>query len=301
MALAEDAAAPAAVGADEVGHVLNYAEHALVHHPGHVHGLFNYHADELLRARDDYHAVHGQGLEHGQRDVARPGGHVDEHVVHIVPHDVGPELLYRAGDDRPAPDHGVRLVREQDVHAHHLYAGGAAHGQYEILPAARHLVYAEHLRHAGAGDVRVEDSGAVAAALHFGGEQAGDKALSDPALAADNGDDAPDGAAVMQRLQEALLLAAGAVFPAGGAIAGAVFVIFAHWLLPSLDGAINRREYFIASAILYNRKRQLVNIRRRPGRGFRAPGGTSPRSPKPAAGFRRGRTPPCSPAWQILL
>lgn len=65
----------------------------------------------------------------------------------------------------------------------------------------------------------------VAAALHLAGEQAGDEALAYAALAADNGNDAADGSALVQGLEKALL-AALAVFAAGGAV---VIAIFAHY------------------------------------------------------------------------
>ena len=101
VALAEDGMLLAAVRAGVVGHVLNDAEHGHVHHVGHVDSLVDDHADKLLRRRDDDHARHGQGLEHRQRHVARSGRHIDEHIVHILPLDVGPEQVI-LGEPRSA-------------------------------------------------------------------------------------------------------------------------------------------------------------------------------------------------------
>ena len=86
-------------------------------------------------------------------------------------------------------------------------------------------MHSEELGDGGTGDVRVQHGGAVAAALHLAGEQAGDHALAYAALAADNGNDAADGSALVQGLEKALL-AALAVFAAGGAV---VIAIFAHY------------------------------------------------------------------------
>ena len=75
-----------------------------------------------------------------------------------------------------------------------------------------------------AGYICVQHGGPVAAALHLTGEKAGDQALANAALAADHCDDAAHGRALVQGLQKALL-AALAVFGAGGTI---MIAVFAH-------------------------------------------------------------------------
>ena len=46
-------------------------------------------------------AIHWQRLKHVQRHVAGAGRHIHEHIIHIVPQGVAPELLHPAADDRP--------------------------------------------------------------------------------------------------------------------------------------------------------------------------------------------------------
>ena len=231
VALAEDGMLLAAVRAGVVGHVLNDAEHGHVHHVGHVDGLVDDHADKLLRRRDDDHARHGQGLEHRQRHVARSGRHVDEHIVHILPLDVGPELGHGARDDRAAPDDGVGLVREQEVDGHDLDAGAGAVGIQEILAAHGAAVDAERLRDRRAGNIGIEHGSLMAAALHLAGEQARHEALADAALAGDDRDDLVNTGARTQRLLQGFGRVL-AVFAAGRAVVGAIFrgfvVMVAH-------------------------------------------------------------------------
>ena len=231
VALAEDGMLLAAIRAGVVGHILNDAEHGHVHHVGHVDGLVDDHADKLLRRRDDDHARHRQGLEHRQRHVARSGRHVDEHIVHILPLDVGPELGHGARDDRAAPDDGVGLVREQEVDGHDLDAGAGAVGIQEIFAAHGAAVDAERLRDRGAGDIGIEHGSLMAAALHLAGEQARHEALADAALAGDDRDDLVNTGARTQRLLQGLSCVL-AVFAAGRAVVGAIFrgfvVMVAH-------------------------------------------------------------------------
>ena len=226
VALAEDGVLLAAVRAGVVGHVLDDAEHGHVHHVGHVDGLVDDHADELLRGRDDDHARHGQGLEHRQRHIARSGRHVDEHIVHVVPLHVGPELGHGAGDDRAAPDDGVGLVRKQEVDGHDLDAGAGTVGIQEVLAAHGAAVDAESLRDRRAGDVGIEHSGLMAAALHLAGEQARHEALADAALAGHDRDDLIDAGTGTQRLLQGLRLVLGTGLAAGRTVVRAVFGCF---------------------------------------------------------------------------
>ena len=112
----------AAVGALEIAHVLDYAEHGDVHELCHVDGLCNDHGNKLLGRGDDNDAVNGQRLENRQRNVACSGRHIDKHVVNIVPQHVAPELSNNAGDNGTAPNDGVGLVVENKVNGHDLRA-----------------------------------------------------------------------------------------------------------------------------------------------------------------------------------
>ena len=214
----------AAVGAFEAAHVLDDAEHRYLHHIRHVHGLRDDHPYKILRRRDDYYPAYRQGLEHRQRHIARSGRHIDEHIVHVRPHHVRPELRDRARNDRAAPHNRLRLILEDEVDGHDLYPGVRRDGDKVLLSAGRVLVDAEGLRYRRACDVRVEHRAVVAAALHLGGHQARDKGLSDAALAADDGNDFLYARTLVKRFEKALRLAGSAGFSAGGAIMCA----FAH-------------------------------------------------------------------------
>ena len=123
VALAEDGVLLAAVGAAEVAVVLHQAQNGDVHHLGHLDGLGDNHAHQILGGGDDDDAVHREGLEHRQGHVAGSGGHIPKEIAHLAPDDVGPELLDRAGDDRAAPDDRVGLVLGEEVETHDLNAG----------------------------------------------------------------------------------------------------------------------------------------------------------------------------------
>ena len=88
-------------------------------------------------------------------------------------------------------------------------------GEEILLGAAGVLGDTEGLRDGWAGDVRIENSRVVAAALHLGGEQARDEGLADAALAAHNADDLLDAGALVKRLAEGLRTALAAALAAG--------------------------------------------------------------------------------------
>ncbi len=71
MTSAENLAAFTAMRALVIGHVFNNAEHGDIHHARHVHGLFNYHGNEILRRGNNNDACNRQGLEHRQGNIAR--------------------------------------------------------------------------------------------------------------------------------------------------------------------------------------------------------------------------------------
>ena len=164
MAGAEDVMHLAALVALEAGHVLHQTQHRHVHHLRHAGGLFDDHLHQLLRRGDEDDPVHRQGLEEGEGHIARSRRHVHEHIVHIAPHDVRPELLDRAGDDRAAPDHGVGLVFQEQVEADDADARLALGGDDAVVRAHQLGVDVERLGDGGAGDVGVEDGRFIAAA-----------------------------------------------------------------------------------------------------------------------------------------
>ena len=99
-----------AVGAYVIRHVLNESQNGDIHSLCHFERLAHYHFHKLLRRSHDDYAVYRKRLEHRKRYVARSGGHIHEHIVHVAPYYVGPELLYRARDYRAAPYDGIGLV-----------------------------------------------------------------------------------------------------------------------------------------------------------------------------------------------
>ena len=222
MALAKNRMLSAAVRAAEVAVVLHQTQHRHLHHIGHAHGLADDHGNQLLRRGDDDHAVDGQGLKHRQRHIARSGRHIDEHIVHVLPDDVRPELLDRARDDRPAPQHGVAGVVQQQVDGHDLDAGLADGRMQAAFLRPRTLLHAEGLRDGRAGDVRVQDRGPQAAALHLSSQHGRDRALADAALAGHDGNDLFDLRPFIQLCKQTLLLALSAAFAAACTVAAAI-------------------------------------------------------------------------------
>ena len=107
MGLAEDFNLFAAVRALQIGVVLNEAQHRNVHHVGHLHSFGNDHRHQILGGGNNDHTVDGQALEYSQGHVAGSGRHIYEHIVHVFPDHIGPELLHRAGDDRAAPHNRI--------------------------------------------------------------------------------------------------------------------------------------------------------------------------------------------------
>ncbi|MPM99849.1 hypothetical protein SDC9_147044 [bioreactor metagenome] len=207
----------------DIAHVLHEREHGNLHQSCHMHGFFDDHAHQLLRRGDNHDAVHGDRLKHRQRNVSRSRGHVDEHHVHIAPEHIRPELLDGARNDRPAPDDRVGFVFEQQVHAHNLDARLAHHGVDALIGAFRAGMQTKRLRNRRAGDIRIQDGGAVTAPAHQNGEHGGDDGLANAALAADHADDSLHMRHDMRVFEHAGFFAAGAGGSATGTIVGAVF------------------------------------------------------------------------------
>ena len=190
----------------------------------HLHGLLHHHGYQVLGAGHNDDAIHRQRLKHVQRHVAGAGRHIHEHIIHIVPQGITPELLHHAADDRPAPDDRVRLVLQQQVHGHQLDAGGGGHGHDGV--ALRHgpAMDAEGLGDGGAGDVRVQNGGAIALPPQRHRQLAGDHGLAYAALAGHHAVDPTYAAAGAEGLflKYVYFLALAAAFAAGAAIMGAI-------------------------------------------------------------------------------
>ena len=227
MALAEHADLLAAVGADDVAHVLHDAQHGHLHHLSHVHGLGYDHADQLLGAGNDHDAVHGQALEHSQGHVAGSRRHVHEQEVHVLPDHIGPELLDRTGDHGAAPHNGVLLVLDQQVDAHHINAHPALDGPAALFIGHGTAMDAEQLGDGRAGDVGIQDAAVVAPAGHGAGQQGTGHALADTAFARNNADDLFHAAVGVGGIVLRCGGAGRTCCPAGGTVMG---TFFAHTL-----------------------------------------------------------------------
>ena len=83
--MAEDLAALAAIGAEEIAHVLDDAEHRHVDLAEHVEALARVDQRDVLRRRDDHGAGERHLLRHGELRVAGAGRHVDHQDVELAP------------------------------------------------------------------------------------------------------------------------------------------------------------------------------------------------------------------------
>ena len=222
MAVAKDVDVLAAVGADGVAHVLDQAEDGYMHHLGHLDGLADDHADQLLRAGHDDDAVHRQRLEHGQRHVAGARRHVNEQEIN-VPHDLLPELLDRARNDGATPDNGGLGVVEQQVDAHDFHAGTAGNRVDALAVTGGRALHAEQAGDGRAGDVGVQHAGLKAKAAHRDSQHGAGHAFADAALAGNDADDFLDTASCVRRL-----MLRRTVIAVGLAAAAIVGTCFAH-------------------------------------------------------------------------
>ena len=188
--MAKDLDLLAAVRALHVAHVLDHAQNRHVHLLGHVDGLGDDHAHQVLRAGNDNDAVHGQRLEHGERHIAGARRHIDQQVVERTPAGLAPELADGAGDHGAAPQNRVGLVGKQQVAGHHLDAVGGDLGQKQVAQAhGAATAHAEHLGDGRAGNVGVQNAHLVPGARQLNCQRARDQRLAHAALAGQNGDD----------------------------------------------------------------------------------------------------------------
>ena len=145
-------------------------------------------------------------------------GHIDEHDIHVVPHDVRPELLRRARDEGAAPDDGVVFMLQKRVHRHHLDAALGDEGIDLPFRAARPFMHAEHFGDGRARDVGIEHRRAHAEFVRVRSQKRRDERFAHAALAARDGDDALYFCVGMKGLDEGLLIARGAVAAARRAV-----------------------------------------------------------------------------------
>ena len=176
-----------AIRADDVAVVLDKTKHLDVHQARHIHRLLNDHRNQLLRAADNDDSVKRKALENGKRNVSGSGRHIDEHIVHLVPDHVRPELLYRTRDNGAAPDHGLCLIIHEQVKAHNLYTRLGLRGEHtEVAALNAPGLKTECLGNRGTRNIRVEYGSLITAPLHGNRQHRGDEGLSNASLSADN-------------------------------------------------------------------------------------------------------------------
>ena len=123
------------------------------------------------------------------RLLTESAAQIDEHVVHIAPAHVRPELLDRAADDRAAPDDGIRLVGQQQIDGHDLNALGRLSGEHTVVTAHDLLVQAKGSGDGRAGDICIENGCFVPQLLHGDGQHRRDGRFADAAFAGDDCND----------------------------------------------------------------------------------------------------------------
>src|SRR5947207_15963374 len=103
---AKDLRALTAVGAHEVAHVFDHAQHRDADALEHLRAAQRIPHRHFLRRGDDDRGADVHGLGERQLRVARPRRQVPEKVVELSPVHVFHELLDHLHDDRPTPDGG---------------------------------------------------------------------------------------------------------------------------------------------------------------------------------------------------
>ena len=190
MAGAEELVPFACIGADEIAHVLHQSQDRHAQPLGHAGRLAYHHARQILRRTDQHHAAHGQRLHHRQRSVGSARRQVYDQPVQIAPEDVAPELPDGSADQRPAPDHRVVLVGQQQVDGHDFDARLCLGGQNaQRALTGPDAVGKEHLGDAGAGDVGIEHADPFPLTAQGHCQQAADQRFAHASLAAHHGDD----------------------------------------------------------------------------------------------------------------
>lgn len=82
-----------ALGAGNIGHILDKSQDRNIQELGHGHSFLNDAEGKELRRRHYYYTVHGKQLQHRKRSVPSSRRKVYHKVVEIAPEHIGPELL----------------------------------------------------------------------------------------------------------------------------------------------------------------------------------------------------------------
>ena len=190
-AVGEDLGAFAAFRAGKPAHVLDETENRHVDATKHVQSLARVDERDVLGRGHDDGATERHALRHGELHVPGAWRHVDQQHVQFTPFHVPEQLLQRALDHGPAPDHRALLVHhEPDGHDLDSVAGHRS----DALPVdgLRPPGDPHEARLRRPVDVRVQDAHAKPLSAQGQGEVGRDRRLADAALAAGDGDDRLD-------------------------------------------------------------------------------------------------------------
>ena len=187
-AVTEDIVPTAAIGADEVAHVLDDAEHRHADLVEHVEPLAGIDQRQILRRRHDHRAGQRHILRHRQLCVAGAGRHVDDQHVELAPCHFAQHLVERRHHHRAAPDHR-RVFFHQEAHRHDLQAvilHRLEHPAFKLFGTAGD---AQKPRHRRSIDIGVQNTDLETGRLKPERQIDRGRRLADAALARGNGDD----------------------------------------------------------------------------------------------------------------
>ncbi len=189
MTFSKEFMALAAIGTKEITEIFNHTKDRDVHHLRHPNGLCNDHTDQILGRGDHNNSVYGKRLEYRQRNITGSWRHIHEQIIQFTPADIRPELLDHAGNYRATPQNRICFVFRQEIQAHNGNSGAGHSRQNSVFASNRPFVDSKCLGDGWTGNIRVQNTNAIAHARHSYSQLAGYHAFSNAALAADNAND----------------------------------------------------------------------------------------------------------------
>src|SRR5260370_28454562 len=111
----------AAVGTDEITHVLDDTDKRAVYLAQHTHGPARIGHRDFLPRRDDHRAVDRNLLRQRELRIAGSGRQIDDQEILRAPQRILEKLAHSTHHHRAAPYHG-RLVVEKKAHRDELHA-----------------------------------------------------------------------------------------------------------------------------------------------------------------------------------
>ena len=182
----------ATIRAFHPAHVLHDAQHRHIHGIGHVVRLADNQRNQVLGRGDDDDAIDRNGLEHGQRNIAGSGWHVEKEKVEVSPQYICPKLLDRVGDDGATPDDWRIFLFQKQVDGHDPNIVVRSLRENTKLVARGFFMNAEHFWDGRSRDIRIQHTHLVAQPTHRHREHRSDQRFADATFSADHTDDLLD-------------------------------------------------------------------------------------------------------------